>query len=555
MIRFFTRIIFFGLFGLAANSALGQVNYTIHEVTGVVVDSLTAEPLSGALVTVINRAGSFHQVADRAGKFSLNMVKDGDAIKIEVAFLGYRLFQKYVPANRKKIDAGTIQMVTDPQEIDAIVVKGRQLLFNQNGDTLIYFPSNLYMREGSSALDMLKKMPGVKVENGEVEVQGQRVERTYVNGRLIFGKDNPLHALNYLEAKDISRVLAYDEYDEQSALLHGKHGRKRRVINLLTFNLFDQSFNINTLAGIGADLREDEEGKHRTRYMLGTDMAFFKEGQSIVADYSLQNSLGIEPGGVPAYKLYSGGNTGYERQQAAHLEYSGKLFPKWDITGKYGYNDNYSRGNNIQQNQYFGDGADFARTYYDSLISRAQSDVHQAYIKLEHIGTRAITTINGSMNARKNLSSNHSSNQIDLEKQVFSRISNDIQSQRQALGFNLNAQVAVKVGKGALRTALSGELSDADSDGERKEDSLARIGNKFILTTGTGRSRDLSGEVAYNLNFAEAGSFSLGYKAAYHYGKERTMATNTYSGEIDSTLTRNYTNDYLSNSLMTGIFP
>ena len=548
----FSRFVLLCLLGLVSIPVSGQVGYYVHEVKGVVIDSLTSEPLAGAFVTVINRAGSYHMVADKEGKFSLKVIKDGDAMKVEVAFLGYRLLQQYFVADRKKIDVGTLRMVTDPQEIDAVIVEGRRILFKQNGDTLVYFPSNVYVREGSSALDMLKKMPNVEVEDDMVKVQGKRVERTYVNGRLIFGKDNPMHALNYLDAKDISRVLAYDEYDEQSALAHGKHGRKRRVLNLLTFDLFDQSFNINTLAGVGADLRKDEEGKHRTRYMLGTDMAFFKEGRTILADYSLQNALGVEPGAQPAYKYYSGGDAGYERQQSVGVEYSGKLAPRWDIRGKYSYNDSYTRDRQITQDQYFGGGTDFARVYYDSLMSRNQSDVHHGYLKVENMTQRVITTIEGNVTSGKTMTTDLSSNRVDLQDQIFSRLSNDNRMQKQSTSFDLSAKITAKVGKGSIEASVSGALADADLDQERREDSLMRIGNKIIQTAGTGRSRDLSGQIQYSLNSSNAGSFSVGYRTDYHYSRDRTLATDMYSGEIDSTLTRNYTDDYWSNTLLTG---
>lgn len=276
-------ILSLGILSINTNAQVGSAKATVstssfiaNNFTGSVVDSLTNEPLPGAFVSLINKNGSAHCATDKDGKFHFAFMESGAQARIEITMLGYRIAKKTVDTDREDVDAGVFYMVPDPEELDASIVKGRRLLFKEQGDTVLFFPSSLLLGAAASAMDALSMMPGVEVTEQGIAVRGKNVERTYVNGKLIYGKDDPTTALEYIDAKDVAAILAYDEYDEKEQLMHGEHGEKRRVLNVVTFDLFDHSIIAKVMAQGGVDTGKDPDGKIVGRYLAGVGVNFFQ---------------------------------------------------------------------------------------------------------------------------------------------------------------------------------------------------------------------------------------------------------------------------------------
>ncbi|MGX7835705.1 hypothetical protein ACWKSR_11200, partial [Campylobacter fetus subsp. venerealis] len=67
------------------------------------------------------------------------------------------------------------------------------------------------------AEDLIGKLPGVTIQNGEVQAQGEAVQKILVDGREFFGSD-PNIALRNLPADAIDRVEVLDQRSDQSRL-------------------------------------------------------------------------------------------------------------------------------------------------------------------------------------------------------------------------------------------------------------------------------------------------------------------------------------------------
>ena len=77
--------------------------------------------------------------------------------------------------------------------MNEVVVKATKLQFVMRGDTLVYNADAFPMSEGSMLSDLIKKFPGVELkEDGEILVNGRKVDVMTLNGKDFFDKDREL---------------------------------------------------------------------------------------------------------------------------------------------------------------------------------------------------------------------------------------------------------------------------------------------------------------------------------------------------------------------------
>lgn len=526
-----------------------QKMVSVHKISGVVLDSLTREPLAGAFVSVINRTGSHHKAVGEDGRFNISLVKDGEQLILEATYIGYRITRKVFDADKEKIDAGEILMSPDPEELDAVIVKGRRQLFKEKGDTVIYYPSSLYLREGATALDALAKMPGVEAGVEGVTVQGKNVERTYVNGKLIFGKDSPLNALENIEAKDVATILAYDEYDEVAYKTQGKHGRKRKVLNVVTFDFFNQSIAANLIAGGGVDLQKDMDGKYQGRYLGGAGFKFFSERRQLILDYVANNSLYHNNAVYTTNRTTGTGSSTrpYEETDKAVVHYADKIKKTWDISGTYKYNGEFSRTKTVDHTDYFA-GADFpSRMYADTVSGYYFGRRHSAGLAVENFTDKTYTTINAEAAFILDKTSRDNFTSIVTEGHPVSTTSVSSYDKLKRKRFNAEGSFTLFSKKGTFKINAAADLGYKDEDADRDERYTETLYDKTLILDGKGELRDIRGGLSYSLPSREFGSFSFGYDARYKYDKTRRIAVDRFE-TVDSTMSRDYTDDYIGNA-------
>lgn len=526
-------------------------NIHFNNICGSVVDSLTSEPIAGAFITIINQNGAYHFAADKDGKFKEKVLKGGEQVKIEVTMLGYRICRKILDADTENIEAGSFHLIKDIEELDAAVVKGRRELFKQKGDTLIFFPSSLLLRETASAKEVLEKMPGVVSDETGINVMGQRIERTYVNGKLVFGKDNPLNALENIDAKDVSAILAYDEYDELSKIQHGKDGRKRRVLNVITFDLFNQSLVAKVMAEGGADLQKEGENNIKGRYLAGAGIRFFTEQRQMTVDYVGNNINNTKNNGRAVHETSSFTITDpgtYKEENKFLVHYADKIKKTFDISGKYEYEDSYSKTKSVLNEEYFKSEENDTRNYTQSLLSSSIDSNHKADLKLEHIGTQSFFDMNLNANWIKGRFKENNINILNSNNiTVNNTILKELRKSRMT-EFNADANYSIFTSAGSVSAEVSANFGDQKTHKDYNENERINLSDKSIVISGTGKARNITGNVSYSYNTDKAGSFSVTYNANYLYDKKIHTAINESTQEIDRALSRLYTDNLLINS-------
>lgn len=176
-----------------------------QQVTGVVADSATQEPLPMAAVTLM-RGGKpvAFTNADDKGAFSI-AVKAGDSLS--VSFLGYRKHTVRVSPGHHV----SIQMAPEAFELREVQVKSGRIAGLR--DTISYDLSKFADKRDNSLKDVLKKLPGVDVDkNGKISFNGKDISRFTVEDLdLTGGRYDRLNETLKPEDVDRAEVIQHDQ--------------------------------------------------------------------------------------------------------------------------------------------------------------------------------------------------------------------------------------------------------------------------------------------------------------------------------------------------------
>ncbi len=297
---------------------------------GTVVDSENGEPLIQSSVAVMT-TDTTRMVAGVAtaldGSFSIKKVKDGSYL-LRVSYIGYRSVYRPITVKRKEnkgtLAIGTVQLTSNIVELKQAVVTAQMKEVEVKEDTLIFNADAFKVPEGSVLEELIKKLPGVTIEDGIVKVNGKTVKKILVGGKEFFGNDQNMSMKN-LPAEIIDKVKTYDKQSDFSRITGIDDGEEETVIDLTIKKGMQQGWFGNVDAAYGSHER------YSGRVMVNR----FKEGfQSNVI--GSQNNTG------------NNGNT-IQKQIGGRLVFDVKNF-EFGGNVRYNYNKSNNRSYNSSQN-------------------------------------------------------------------------------------------------------------------------------------------------------------------------------------------------------------
>jgi hypothetical protein len=203
-------------------------------VSGTLIDQADRQPVIGAFVTASDLKDSTDLVAtttDINGKFVLAGLKKKE-YKLTIQSISYGKLMQTVTIDGPARDLGVIGLTMESKLLNEVVVKGQGTAI-QKGDTTIMSADAFKVNPDANAEDLVKKMPGITVENGTVKARGEDVTKVLVDGKPFFG-DDPSVALRNLPADVIDRVQVYNKLSDQAELTGFDDGNSARTINIIT---------------------------------------------------------------------------------------------------------------------------------------------------------------------------------------------------------------------------------------------------------------------------------------------------------------------------------
>ena len=184
------------------------------KISGVVNDSSGTQQLSKAVVSLVRLNDSLlvnfvRTSAD--GRFIFNAPLDTFYLLIEHPQFESKTLYVFGNPAEPNVEIPYIRMGVKVKNLAEVVVQGNKNRVYYKGDTLIYVADSFKVAENAVVEDLLKKLPGIKIdENGQITSQGREISQVLVDGDEFFGSD-PTIATKNLGAKGVESVQIYEK--------------------------------------------------------------------------------------------------------------------------------------------------------------------------------------------------------------------------------------------------------------------------------------------------------------------------------------------------------
>lgn len=220
-----------------------------YHIEGFIMDSFTKEKLDSVHITLMDKDSTFVEEFDakplgwwqsyqdiaRPGLYIMKFTRRGyeDAYKT----VHFR-YQKY---RRTGGSFGEVLMRKLPHRsvsLPEVTVRATKIKMVMKGDTVVYNADAFQLAEGSMLDDLLKRLPGMRLEpGGEIFMNGEKVQSLLVNGEEFF-HGNPKVALDNLSAYMVDKVKVYGKLSEQLVTLGtDPHTEGRKLPLVVDVNL------------------------------------------------------------------------------------------------------------------------------------------------------------------------------------------------------------------------------------------------------------------------------------------------------------------------------
>lgn len=227
------RALLLNLFLIAGFIAAAQNNKATLK--GILIDSLHQQQVSGATVSLVKASDSSLVAFARTeadGSFSFDKLSAGK-YRVSASQVNFHPLwvEVQVKVGETLVDMGQVYM-KDKSLMQEVTVKNQRPPVVVNGDTLEFNAENFATKPNAVVEDMLKKMPGVEVDkDGNIRVNGKRINRVLVNGKDFFNGD-PKMATKNLPADALDKVQVFEKPSDQAAFTGVDDGNSQTTINL-----------------------------------------------------------------------------------------------------------------------------------------------------------------------------------------------------------------------------------------------------------------------------------------------------------------------------------
>lgn len=369
-------------------------------VTGTIGDLLSRDPLIGVNVQLLPTEGTdmiAGNVTDANGQFTLRAPAGN--YRLIVSYVGYKKQSRSVTITDADVNLRPIRLRVDPTQLQEVEVTGQAVRAEQLGDTTSFNADAYKTNPEASAEDLIEKMPGVVVENGQVEAQGEQVKQVLVDGRPFF--DNDVNAaLRNLPAEMIQKIQIFDQESEQAQFTGFSDGETTKTINIVTRSGMSNGQFGKVYAGYGTD----------ERYKAGGSVNIFNGDQRISLigqlnninqqNFSAEDLVGVLGSGGRSRRGGRGGGTrggggsssgdflvdqqnGIATTQAFGLNFSDKWGEKLEVNASYflNHSDNIAA---TDLSRIFPTEEGLLPSYLEASESRSNNTNHRFNARLEY---------------------------------------------------------------------------------------------------------------------------------------------------------------------------
>ncbi len=260
-----------------ATDAKSQSNGHTITLVGFVSNILTHNPVTGAKVELMtadsmvvdSTTSSSYKVNGLKGGFILKLKKPGEYI-IHCTHPDYE--ESYTPLPIQKIGKHqnfihdkfcymqrkyprTAIEEDNPVELGEVVVKATKVKFYTDKDTLVYNADALNLSEGSMLDDLIRQLPGAEMnDEGEIFVNGRKVEELLLNGRELMGNNRKL-ILDNLPSFMVNKVKVFEKHTLRQLLDGDTISPKNLAMDINLKRKYAKGWIMNVDGGYGSHER------------------------------------------------------------------------------------------------------------------------------------------------------------------------------------------------------------------------------------------------------------------------------------------------------------
>jgi hypothetical protein len=222
-------------------------------VSGAVLDKLH-QPLANVTFIAVpkhDNLKSIYSITDSKGYFKLQLIK-GVAYKLSISHIGYISVDKDVIFFENSLNYN-VTLDVKSEHLDQVVINYKYQPIKKSKDTITYNLNAFTNGNEFKMKDVLDKLPGVKVEDNVIKVQGKTVTKLLIEGKPFFDGSTKL-AIENIPAGVMDKIEIISDYKE-SKLLKNLVDNEQLALNVvLKEDKKDFYFgDIEAAVGIGLD--------------------------------------------------------------------------------------------------------------------------------------------------------------------------------------------------------------------------------------------------------------------------------------------------------------
>ncbi len=244
-------------------SGIAHTTFAQFSVEGTLFDR-SNNPVISASITLLKSQDSAvisNTISDINGKYKFENIQANNYI-IKVSNVGYADVYKSVEiASSTKVDP--IRMRNKVSELQSVEIVEQIAPVVMKNDTAEYNAAAFKVNPDATTEDLVSKMPGVVIQNGKIQAQGEEVKKVIVDGKPFFG-DDPSAALKNLPAEVVDKIQIYDAKSDQSQFTGFDDGNTTKTLNVITKSNYRNGAFGRLFAGGGVggfDSKLETEGK------------------------------------------------------------------------------------------------------------------------------------------------------------------------------------------------------------------------------------------------------------------------------------------------------
>lgn len=524
-------------------------------------------PLIGVAVILISQQDTTQKkyvITDTTGRFQFAGLAR-QAYQLRATYIGFDNLSQFITLTQDSTDLGTLLLIENAQNLQEVIVKAQIPPSQMKGDTLQMNADAFKVNPDATTEDLIKKMPGISVENGKVQAQGEDVQQILVDGKPFFG-DDPAIALRNLPADVVDKVEIIDRLSDQAQLTGFNDGRTRKTINIVTrknrrhgvFGRFSGGYGTNDTYSAGTNLNLFDGERRLT--IIGMSNNVNQQ------NFTGGDILGTSTSGAGARGGNSGGGNigqqaGINTTNSIGFNFSDDWGKKLAVRGSYFFNNTKNQNIRSIVRQYFlaENGNQF---YRDNSRSNSNNANHRADLRLEYtINDKNSLILTPRINWQDNESVRNVMGITSIaDSSVLNRTRSDYNTHSQGMSFGNNILFRHKFAKKgrSLSVNFGTDVSTNSSNSTQhslneyftKGNSIQRIDQQ---TKSHSPSYQFSGNISYTEPINAKNLLQVSYRSSFRNSDSdrRTLRLDTLTQQfsrVDSLLSNTFANEYLTHA-------